>query len=117
MIQLTALAQKLAQGFKVTFQFSDMSPTLLGAAMSAIQATPGSTVTGYASNTIIAHTVLPWELLMHLRGLDNIGGVPFAINFYNWDTVAMASATFDMHPDVLASYMHGRSLLGSHPMN
>jgi hypothetical protein len=110
-MQLTAIAQKLQRGFRVTFQFSEATPSLIMTALGVIQATPGSSIISYSGNTIEATSTLPWDLLYTLRGRDSIGGAPFGISFFNFDSVAIAHASFDMNPDVLAGHLHGKSLL------
>jgi hypothetical protein len=113
MVHVTAVAQRLAQGFEVTVQFSESSPSLLLVAMGVIQTVPGAQVLGYNSNTIVTRFPLPWEVLYAFQGMTDIGGVPFGARFFNLDTAALANAAVDLNPDELAVYLHGKSLVQS----
>ena len=109
MLHLTAVAQKITNGFQVTFQFSEACPYLMAAAIECINNTPGCYVTSNNNNTIIAESSLPWELLHHLSGVDSLYGAPFDITFYM--NAAIANATFNLRTTDLARHMQGRSLL------
>lgn len=109
MVQLTAIAQKMTRGFRVTFQFSESCPYLMAVAINCVGITPGSRVINHSTNTIVAHTDLPYELLEQLRPLTSIWGCPFKIEFF--DSMAVAVAHFDVETTELARHMYGRSLL------